>query len=238
VERELDELAAPLIASDAARLPVRAQARALSDELAGRAGFSGNTSDYYDPRNSFIDQVLERRTGIPITLSVVYLEVARRAGIAASPVGFPGHFLVGMRDGERRLALDAFHGGRWLDAEALGELLEQSGSGIRYRPELMDPTPVRQVIARMLMNLRAIYTERGDYARLLVVFDRLIDLLPGSASERRDRGYLFARLGAPEAAQRDLESYLEREPNATDAREVQQALDQIGRTASQRARPS
>jgi regulator of sirC expression with transglutaminase-like and TPR domain len=238
VERELDDLAAPLRELRASALPARGQARALADELAVRAGFHGNTADYYDPRNSFVDQVLERRTGIPISLSVVYLEVARRAGIQAVPVGFPGHFLVGIDEAGLRLAIDPFHDGRWLDAHQLGELLERSGIGISYRPELMDATPVRQVIARMLMNLRATYAQRGDYARLLVVFDRLIDLLPDSATERRDRGFLFARLGAPEAAVDDLERYLELQPNAEDAVEVRRWITQFGQAAERGTRRS
>jgi regulator of sirC expression with transglutaminase-like and TPR domain len=227
VERRLEELAAPLRALHLAGLPPRAQARALGDQLFVRAGFHGNAAGYHDPRNSFLDEVLSRRTGIPITLAVVYLEVARRAGVAARPVGFPGHFLVCLDDHAERLAIDPFQGGVVLDERGLAALLRRSGSQLTYAPELIAPTPVRQVVARMLMNLRAIYAQRGEFSRLLVVFDRLIDLLPGAAEERRDRGLLFGRLGAPDAALADLERYLELSPGAADAPQVRQWMQQM-----------
>jgi regulator of sirC expression with transglutaminase-like and TPR domain len=232
VERELEQLAAPLAQRQLAGLPAAAQARALADQLFVRAGFRGNTSDYYDPKNSFLDEVLARRTGIPISLSVLYVEVARRAGVRANPVGFPGHFLacIDAPDGAR-LVIDPFHGGGVRNEEALGELLRRSGSNLEYSEELVAPTPVRQVVSRMLMNLRGIYTMRGDYARLLVVFDRLLDLWPNSVDELRDRGFLFARLGAPDAALADLALYLERAPHAADAAEVRGWLERIQETA-------
>ncbi|HEU4582905.1 MAG TPA: tetratricopeptide repeat protein [Polyangiaceae bacterium] len=227
VRQQLDELAAPLLALGVSHLPPRAQARALSDQLFVRAGFQGNSVDYYDPRNSFLDQVLARRTGIPITLAVVYLEVARRAGVAASPVGFPGHFLVCLDARGERLAIDPFSGGAVLDDRGLVALLRRSGSRLSYAPELIAPTPVRQVLARMLLNLRAIYAQRGDLSRLLVIFDHLIDLLPNAADERRDRGLLFGRLGAPDAALADLERYLELAPEAPDADQIRQWMQQM-----------
>lgn len=232
VVRQLEDLAAPLRALRLAELPPRAQARALADQLFVRAGFHGNTADYYDPKNSFLDEVLARRTGIPISLAVVYLEVARRAGVPAVPVGFPGHFLVGLDLYEERLAIDPFGGGQVLDEDALAALLRRSGSQLHYAPELIAPTPVRQVIARMLINLRAIYAQRGELSRLLVIFDRLIDLLPHAAEERRDRGLLFGRLGAPDAALADLERYLELAPGAPDVAQVQQWMAQMQQASS------
>jgi regulator of sirC expression with transglutaminase-like and TPR domain len=227
IAAQLDELAEPLAPKALGRLPAAAQARALADQLFVHIGFHGNTADYYDPRNSFLDEVLARRTGIPITLSVVYVEVARRLGVRASPVSFPGHFLVCIDDERQRLVIDPFHGGRALGATTLGELLRRSGSNLAFTTELVAPTPVRQVVARMLMNLRAIYAMRGDYARLLVVFDRLLDLLPGSAEEFRDRGFLFARLGAPDAAVSDLRRYLELVPRAADADDVRRSVEKL-----------
>lgn len=229
IEQQIDELAEPLTRRQLAGLPAAAQARALADQLFVRAGFRGNTADYYDPRNSFLDEVLARRTGIPISLSVLYVEVARRAGVRASPVGFPGHFLASIDDGDgSRLVIDPFNGGGVRSEEALGELLRRSGSTLEYSEELLAPTPVRQVVSRMLMNLRGVYTMRGEYARLLVVFDRLLELWPDSIDELRDRGFLFARLGAPDAALADLARYLERAPHAADAAEVRAWYDRIG----------
>jgi regulator of sirC expression with transglutaminase-like and TPR domain len=232
IELQIDQLAEPLTRRQLTGLPAAAQARALADQLFVRAGFRGNTSDYYDPRNSFLDEVLARRTGIPISLAVLYVEVARRAGVSASPVGFPGHFLACIDGGDgSRLVIDPFHGGSVRNETALGELLRRSGSNLEFSEELLAPTPVRQVVSRMLMNLRGIYTMRGDYSRLLVVFDRLLDLWPNSVEELRDRGFLFARLGAPDAALADLARYLERSPDAADAADVRAWFERIEQTA-------
>jgi regulator of sirC expression with transglutaminase-like and TPR domain len=230
VHDELDTLAEPLKKRGLALLPAPAQARVLADHLFVGIGFHGNDADYYDPRNSFLDEVIARRTGIPISLSVLYVEVARRAGVMASPVGFPGHFLVRIDDPERRLVVDPFHGGALLDEVALADLLRRSGSKLRYSSELIAPTPVRQVVARMLMNLRGIYASRGDYSRLLLVTDRLIDLMPGSTEELRERGLLLGRLGAPASAVEDLEQYVSSLPHADDVPEVKRW---IGRLAEQ-----
>jgi regulator of sirC expression with transglutaminase-like and TPR domain len=228
IERELDALAEPLKRRGLAGLSAPAQARVLADHLFVGIGFHGNDADYYDPRNSFLDEVIARRTGIPISLSVLYVEVARRAGVRASPVGFPGHFLARIDDAERRLVVDPFHGGSALDETALADLLRRSGSKLRYSSELIAPTPVRQVVARMLMNLRGIYASRGDYRRLLLVIDRLIDLMPASTEELRERGLLLARLGAPAAAVEDLTRYVAAIPNADDVAEVRRFIDRLG----------
>jgi regulator of sirC expression with transglutaminase-like and TPR domain len=233
VHAELDALAAPLRERRLAELPAYAQARVLADHLFVGIGFHGNDADYYDPKNSFLDEVIARRTGIPISLSVLYVEVARRAGVMASPVGFPGHFLVRIDDPERRLVVDPFHGGGPLDEVALADLLRRSGSKLRYSSELIAPTPVRQVVARMLMNLRGIYASRGDFPRLLVIVDRLIDLLPNSVEELRERGFLLGRLGAPLAALADLQRYVEVMPHADDNGEVKRWIERLTMAAAQ-----
>jgi regulator of sirC expression with transglutaminase-like and TPR domain len=224
---DLEALAEPLRKRGLAELPVSAQARVLADHLFVGVGFHGNDADYYDPKNSFLDEVIARRTGIPISLSVLYVEVARRAGVSASPVGFPGHFLVRIDDPERRLVVDPFHGGGALDEVALADLLRRSGSKLRYSSDLIAPTPVRQVVARMLMNLRGIYASRGDFSRLLVVIDHLIDLLPSSIEELRERGFLLGRLGAPAAAVEDLTRYVEEFPHADDVPEVKRWIERL-----------
>lgn len=223
----LAELSAPLARLELGRLPVRAQARALADHLALRCGFRGNTEDYYDPRNSFLNEVLVMRRGIPISLGVLYIEVARRAGVRASGVGFPGHFLVRLDGGTETLVIDPFNGGEVLDERALTDLLRKANYRQPFSREMLAPTPVRHVIARMLMNLRGIYASRADYPRLLLVIDRFLDLMPESTEELRDRGYLWARLGAAEAAVQDLEAYVDRLPHAGDVAEVRQAIAKL-----------
>jgi regulator of sirC expression with transglutaminase-like and TPR domain len=227
VEADLDALAEPLLAARVATMPAPIQARALAEHLFVRIGFRGNKDDYYDPKNSFLNEVVARRVGIPISLSLVYVEVARRAGVSASPVGFPGHFLARVDDPDRRVVVDPFHGGEMLDEVALAELLRRAGSKLRYSADMIAATPVRHVLARMLMNLRGIYSSRGEYARLLVILDRLIDILPDASEELRDRGLLLGRLGAPEAAARDLDSYVERQPHANDVPEVRRWIERF-----------
>jgi regulator of sirC expression with transglutaminase-like and TPR domain len=228
VVAQIDALASPLSHRPLYRLPARVQARALGDHLFVRSGFRGDTAHYYDPRNSFLDQVLERRLGIPISLSLIYIEVARRVGINANPVSFPGHFLVRLDSEESRpLVVDPFNGGQVLSDPQLTDRLKQSGSTERFDRSHIEATPVRQVIARMLMNLRNIYALRGEQSRLLLVVDRLVDLLPDSADELRERGFLFARLGAPEAAVNDLQRYLTRFPYSKDSANVEKSLRQL-----------
>ncbi|HEY7142269.1 MAG TPA: tetratricopeptide repeat protein [Methylomirabilota bacterium] len=198
-----------------------AVARFLSDE----EGFRGNAEDYYDPRNSFLDDVLDRRLGIPITLSVVYMAVAARAGLEAVGVGLPGHFVVRVaRRGQHRF-LDPFHGGALLDragCEALVARVRPGGGPLD--PRWLAPVTTRQILVRMLANLKAVYSTLGDWSRALGATERILLLVPDAAEELRDRGMLHARLGQGQAALRDWEAYLQRAPEASDARQVRDRL--------------
>ncbi|MFZ5894059.1 MAG: SirB1 family protein [Myxococcota bacterium] len=231
VRARLDELAAPLIPLGLARLPAAAQARALADHLYRVHGFRGNQEAYLDPQNSFINAVLERRLGIPITLAVVYVEVARRLGVVARGVGFPGHFLVRIDDARDTVVIDPFFGGEILDRGALSDLLRRVAPRMNLRDEMLDPASVRHIVARMLMNLRGIYAARADSGRLLAVLDHLIDLMPDAADEVRDRGFLCARLGAPQFAVADLRHYLDALPHAGDVAEVRRAIERLESTS-------
>ncbi len=208
-----------------------AQARALGEHLYGELGFRGNDADYYDPRNSYLNEVLDRRVGIPITLAVIYQDVARRAGVRATGVNFPGHFLVRIdAPGETPLFVDPFHGGGILAREALCELWAQvTGFAGDVEDKVLAATTSRQTLLRMLMNLRGVYATRGDYRALLVVLDRIVELAPDSSREVRDRGLLAAKLGAPQAALEDLAHYLRAAPNAGDVAEVRRIVDALER---------
>jgi regulator of sirC expression with transglutaminase-like and TPR domain len=225
--RRLDALAEPLVRRGVAALSPALQARALADHLCVHSGFRGNREDYYDPRNSYLSDVLERKVGIPISLSILYVEVARRAGVNARGVGFPGHFLVRIDQGGEAVFVDPYAGGSTLGDRELRELLQRTGGKLALRQEMLAATPVRHILARMLMNLRGIYAERAAYPSLLLVLDRLIDLLPDATDELRDRGYLCAKLGAPEAAIADLNGYLNAYPNAGDVAEVRRFLNKL-----------
>jgi len=175
------------LGASAARVAPRSGEPALqriARHLHEDAGFHGNDEDYYDPRNSYLNEVLSRRTGIPITLAVVVMEVARRAGVVAQGVSFPGHFIL---RGEGPIYVDPFDAGL-LDEEKLRELhARTTGSSQKPDPRLLAPASKRAILARMLNNLRAIFTERGDRARLQDVLDRMQVLEAADAAQPRRR---------------------------------------------------
>jgi len=202
---------------------------ALNQFLFGDLGFSGNTDDYYDPRNSYLNEVMDRRTGIPITLAVVYMELGRRIGLPLEGVSFPGHFLVRLRLRGGMLVLDPFTGGAPLSGDEMRERLQRvipdGATGPVPVAELpleqfLEPATNRQILARMLRNLKGIYRETNKPERMLEVLNRMLLVVPEASSERRDRGYAFERLEAFRAALLDLNAYLEREPDAPDAEDV------------------
>jgi regulator of sirC expression with transglutaminase-like and TPR domain len=200
---------------------------AIGRLLFEREGFRGNAEEYYDPRNSFLNDVLERRLGIPITLSVVYLDVAAAAGVTARGVGLPGHFVVRVeRAGEARL-VDPFHGGSVL-AESEGDCLALVRRVLRqpvpFDPAWLRPVTTVEIVARMLANLKAVYVRAGDWPRALRIAECLVALRPAALGEVRDRGTLHARLGDTRAAIHDWERYLRGAPEASDAAEVQRQL--------------
>jgi regulator of sirC expression with transglutaminase-like and TPR domain len=180
--RALDALARRAAPAVESATSPGAAGRALAATLFQEAAFRGNTEAYYDPRNSFLADVLERRVGIPISLSVLYMEVARRLGLAAGGVGFPGHFLVRVDGGASPLILDPFGGGAALsraDMEAL--LLHSSGPDARLADVSLSPSPKRAILVRMLNNLAGIYGRDGDTARSLEVLERVAMLDPADA---------------------------------------------------------
>lgn len=232
-QARLDALAARVIR----RVPTGARAaatlRALREVLHDEEGLRGNDEDYQDPRNSFLNEVLDRGLGIPISLSVVYMEVARRAGLHLDGVGFPGHFLARYASPSgAEVYLDAHNGGELLSAdECLARHRARSG-GNELDPRFLAPVSNRQLLARMLHNLRRIYAERRDDVRLFWVLDRVLLLVPGQLETLRDRGLAAARLGGTAAAVRDLDAYLARAPGAADAGEVRAALAELRGRAS------
>jgi regulator of sirC expression with transglutaminase-like and TPR domain len=197
---------------------------ALDAVLFVEEGFHGNVASYYDPRNSFLNDVLERRTGIPITLSVVYIEVARRLGVRVDGVGFPGHFLVAHVAEAGLELIDPFNRGARVDAAGCRRLLEAAtGAPGPLRPEMLRVVSRRQILVRMLRNLKAIYGQGGDIARAVAVLDRILQIAPGETDELRDRGLLRHQLGDANGALRDLDAYVRIAPAGED-------LDTVHRT--------
>lgn len=171
------------------------RARAISTMLFERLGFAGNTSDYYDPRNSFLCDVLDRRVGIPISLSVLYLEVARRVGVLAQGVNFPGHFLVRVAIEDAWLFIDPFARGRALSPGDLETLLRKTTTpDAVLEPSVIAAASKRQIVARMLVNLAGIYGRNGDLPRSLDVLERLAILEPANTRIARDLAQLRSRV--------------------------------------------
>jgi regulator of sirC expression with transglutaminase-like and TPR domain len=222
----IDELAAPLGKIDG--LDAAEQAGILAERLFGDCGFRGNADDYYDPRNSFVNAVLDRRLGIPLTLSLVYTEVARRAGVPASGVGFPGHFLVRIEThAGDPLMVDPFGGGRVVGRGTLESLLGRGPVTKRSSRALLASSSPRNILVRMLGNLKGVYASRGELSRLLVVISRILELSPDSANDLRDRGLVAMRLGSPRVAESDLRRYLELLPEASDVAEVRRIVARL-----------
>lgn len=204
----------------------------LFDEL----GFRGNQESYYDPRNSFLNQVIDRRLGIPITLTVVYMEVARRIGFAVYGVGLPSHFIAGHAGDAGEIYIDPFNQGRVLGRAGVEELIsELSGGAIELNQELLSPVKTKQIITRMLSNLLNIYLGNysgagdryTDYARALQTMERIILINPASSARVRDYGLLLAANGKMKEAVEELERYLAMVPGSADAESIRNQINAI-----------
>jgi regulator of sirC expression with transglutaminase-like and TPR domain len=214
---------------------------ALNQFLFEELGYSGNTDDYYDPRNSYLNEVIDRRTGIPITLSVLYMEIGRRIGLPLEGVSFPGHFLVRLALRGGMLVLDPFVGGAPLSEPELRQRLQRVvPRGIVGNPplaqfpleQLLEPASKRQILSRVLRNLKAIYREADKPERMLEVLNRILLVTPDANSELRDRAYVYHRLECWRPALQDLTAYVEREPEAPDLEEVRVKLVELTQLCS------
>ena len=237
---EIDTLAARLnqrIARDAAPMQ---RLRLLNRFFFQELGFSGNVNDYYDPRNSYVHCVLETRRGIPITLALIYIELATQIGLNACGVSFPGHFLAKVHMPQGEIVIDPFTG-QSMSRDALDALLvpyrRRSGKSGGSEPVLRDflqAAAPREVIVRMLRNLKEIFRGSQDAARLLGIAERLVILLPNAWEERRDRGLVHAALGARFPAMADLAGYLEHAPDAPDRPAIRKRLAELGHDGTSR----
>ncbi|GGD91075.1 SirB1 family protein [Caballeronia grimmiae] len=214
---------------------VRQRVDAFNRYFFRELGFSSNLNDYYDPDNSHLNAVLRRRRGIPISLAVIYLEMAEQLGLPVRGVSFPGHFLLRVTTPEGDLMLDPTTG-QTLSESQMVEMLEpyvqrageSIGSALRV---LLQPATRREIVARMLRNLKSIYLQTERWQRLLAVQQRLVIVLPGSIEEVRDRGFAYARLDYLRPALEDLERYLEERPDAQDATVVESELHELRQRA-------
>jgi regulator of sirC expression with transglutaminase-like and TPR domain len=209
---------------------------ALNQFLYEDMGYWGNTEDYYDPRNSYLNEVIERKTGIPITLSILYMELGRRIGLPLEGVSFPGHFLVRLRLRGGMLVLDPFLGGAPQSEEELRSRVKRViPDGVADDlpaselplDQFLEPASNRQILLRVLRNLKGIYLKTDKPERMLDVLNRMLLVTPGASAELRDRGYIYQRLECYRAAFKDLTDYTEREPDAPDLYEVRSKLMEL-----------
>jgi len=230
VQVDLDKLAATL----RARLPGDASTmhrlRSLNHYFFKELGFAGNRNDYYDPDNTYLNKVLERRRGIPISLAIVYMELGEQIGLRLRGVSFPGHFLVKLAVRSGDIFLDPFTGASLSREELEGRLAQyfearklDVPAEVALIPAIQEATP-RDILVRMLRNLKGIYHDRREFERLLAVQQRLVILRPESAEERRDRGLIYAQLECPRAALDDLTAYLREQPDAPEADEIRRTI--------------
>ena len=205
----------------------------LNRVLFEEEGFRGNTREYYDPRNSFLNDVLDRRMGIPITLSTVYIEVARRAGLHVEGVGLPGHFIVRVNVPGRGVLIDPYHCGALLSEKECQDRLDRIfGGRVKVEARMLSGCGRKAMIERMLRNLKAIYMKDEDYSRALGAVELLLRLDPENAEDLRDRGVLFAALDCYGLATRDLEAYLALAPRGPEAEELAARIAMLRQKAS------
>ncbi len=202
--------------------------QAINSYLYGELKFGGNVTDYYDPLNSFLNAVIERQVGIPITLSLIYLEIAKRINFPMVGVGMPGHFLIRPQVGEMEIFVDPFNQGEVLfldDCQA--RLVQVYGQPIAMQPEFLAKVSNRQFLARMLSNLKLIYLHSQQLEKALAAVERILLLFPQSAAEIRDRGLLYYQIGRWVSAVQDFETYLQEVPDAQDAPVIRRLLKQL-----------
>lgn len=225
---EIDILAARLqrrLPSDAVHVQ---KLRMLNHFFYEELGFAGNVNNYYDPDNSYLHRVLTTRRGIPISLAVLYMELAQEIGLDVKGISFPGHFLMKLSVQSGEIILDPFNGAS-LSREELEERLEPYFAQQDYLTDIplavyLQAAQPREILVRMLRNLKGLFVEPPHWKRILGVQQRLVILLPDDISERRDRGLAYANMDCPQAALQDLEAYLAERPHAEDAEMVRRKL--------------
>ncbi len=230
----IDALATAVAARLGAEADVYRSIAALNFVLFQEQAFRGNREHYFDPRNSFLNEVLDRKTGIPISLSILYIEVAHRIGLSLQGVGFPGHFLVKYPADNEEIVVDPFNRGEILSQQNLETMLYRLyGGKIVYEPHLLEAISKKQILKRMLNNLKIIYLRQNDFIKGLSIVERLMVLDPVSGEDIRDRGLIYLQLECFKQALEDLESYLRLAPHAEDAPAIRQQVTVLIRQVAQ-----
>jgi regulator of sirC expression with transglutaminase-like and TPR domain len=228
--KALDDMAEKITASLPAELYPLRIIRSINRYLFEELKFAGNADDYYDPRNSYFNQVIDRRSGIPITLSLVYLEIAKRINFPMVGVGMPGHFLIRPVAKDMEVFVDPFHQGEVMFPADCQERLSQIyGKPVELQPRFLETVTPRQFLVRMLNNLKMIYLNQRDLEKAVSIIERILLLMPDAVLEQRDRGLIYYRLGRWHEAKHDLEDYLAQVPVAPDSSTIRHLLNQMAR---------
>ena len=203
----------------------------INQYLFEELGFSGNQADYYDPRNSFLNDVIDRRTGIPLTLSILYLAIAERLDFPMVGVGMPGHFIIRPQVADMEIYVDPFHQGEVMFLEDCQQRLAQVYQReVSITPEMLPEVTPRQCLVRMLTNLKVIYLKKSSFGKAIQTINSLLVLMPDEPRELRDRGLVLYELERWQEAKESLEQYLALEPQASDQRMIQELvkyMDQV-----------
>ena len=230
----IDGLATAVAARLGAEADVYRSIAALNFVLFEQQAFRGNREHYFDPRNSFLNEVLDRKTGIPISLSILYIEVAHRIGLSLQGVGFPGHFLVKYPGNNEEIVVDPFNRGEILSQQNLETMLYRLyGGKVVFEPHLLETISKKQILRRMLNNLKIIYLRQNDLIKGLSIVERLMVLDQGAGEDLRDRGLIYLQLECFKQALEDLESYLRLAPHAEDAPAIRQQVTVLTRQVAQ-----
>lgn len=232
---KLDDMAGNLQAAFKTDTAARTIITGINDYLFNKLGFSGNWRNFNDPRNSFLNDVLDRKLGIPVSLSIIYVEVGKRLGLSMHGVSFPGHFLVKFLSGQKEYIIDPFAGGLILQEPELRERLIHFSADRRSRwglEKLLEVASNKEILARILRNLKHIYMDVEDYHHALAVTSLLLMLEPDALEALRDRACIFDRLDCYRAASDDFQRYLELNPQARDSQAIQSRLNELQHSIS------
>lgn len=232
----LDEMAATLKRRLRADISPADAIVALNRFLFDEHGFTGNAADYYDPRHSFLNEVLDRKRGIPLTLALVYIEISRRIGLQVQGVSFPAHFLVKCRLREGTVVLDPYANGISLSLDDLKQRIKSLRNGVELPQssiaEMLATASNKEILVRMLRNLKGIYSHHKQWLKALAATDRIITVMPDLADEYCDRGMIYLSLECFRAALFDLQAYIKMLPEAADADTIRQKVVELQAVAS------
>jgi regulator of sirC expression with transglutaminase-like and TPR domain len=228
---KLDRLAAKASDLLGSSMDTVSRLESLSLYLSVKEGFNGDAKDYYNPDNVYLNRVLDRRRGMPISLSLVYMEVGLRLGIQFDAIGLPGHLVIRAITPERDYYIDAFHRGRVMSRSDCVEMVgKMYGDRVELHDRFFEPYTKKQFLVRLLSNLKGIYSRSGEYSKALAAADRIALLDPSMGSNLKERSWIFQQMGQYKKAIEDLESYLKSWPQVEDAQQVKNQIQGLWKT--------